>query len=162
MFSRCSVRIVPFVDVFLMPLCPSCSVSKLCPALCDPMNCSTPHQASLPFSISWSLLKLMSVELVIPSNRLIPCVPFSSCLQSFPASGSLQLSWLFASCGQSIGASTSASVLPMKDFNMLSGFVIAFLPRSKHLLISVTICSNSGAQENKVCHCFHYFPIYLP
>ena len=40
-------------------------------------------------------------------------VPFSSDLQSFPASGSFPLSWLFASGGQSIGASASASVLPM-------------------------------------------------
>ena len=47
-------------------------------------------------------------------------------------------------------------------FNMLSGLVIAFLPRSKRLLIfmaAVTICSDFGAQENKVSHCF---PIYLP
>ena len=49
-------------------------------------------------------------------------------------------------------------------FNMLSGFVIAFLPRSKsfNFMAAVTICSDFGAQENKVCHCFHYFPIYLP
>ena len=40
-------------------------------------------------------------------------VPFSSCLQSFPASGSFPMSRLFASCGQSIGVSASASVLPM-------------------------------------------------
>ena len=40
-------------------------------------------------------------------------IPFSSCLQSFPASGSFQMSQLFASGGQSIGASASASVLPM-------------------------------------------------
>ena len=40
-------------------------------------------------------------------------VPFSSCLQSFPASGSFLLSWLFPSVGQSIGASASASVLSM-------------------------------------------------
>ena len=40
-------------------------------------------------------------------------VPFSSCLQSFPASGSFPMSWLFTSGGQSIGASASASVLPM-------------------------------------------------
>ena len=40
-------------------------------------------------------------------------VPFSSCLQSFPASGSFPVSWLFMSGGQSIGASASASVLPM-------------------------------------------------
>ena len=39
--------------------------------------------------------------------------PFSSCLQSFPASGSFQMSQLFTSGGQSIGASASASVLPM-------------------------------------------------
>ena len=39
--------------------------------------------------------------------------PFSSCLQSFPASGSFQLSQFFASGGQSIGVSASASVLPM-------------------------------------------------
>ena len=40
-------------------------------------------------------------------------VPFSSCLQSFPASGSFPMSWPFASGGQSIGASASVSVLPM-------------------------------------------------
>ena len=49
-------------------------------------------------------------------------------------------------------------------FNMLSRLVITFLPWSKHLLISwlqPSICSDFGAQENKVCHCFHCFPIYL-
>ena len=40
-------------------------------------------------------------------------VPFSPCLQSFPASGSFLMIWFFASVGQSIGASASASVLPM-------------------------------------------------
>ena len=39
--------------------------------------------------------------------------PFSSCLQSFPATGSFQMSWLFTSGGQSTGASASASVLPV-------------------------------------------------
>ena len=43
-------------------------------------------QASLSFTISWSLLKFMSLESVMPSNHLILCHPFSSCLQSFPAS----------------------------------------------------------------------------
>ena len=48
---------------------------------------------------------------------------------------------------------------------MLSRLVIAFLPRSKRLLIfmtAVTICSDFGALQNKVSHCVHYFPIYLP
>ena len=50
-------------------------------------------------------------------------------------------------------------------FNMLSRLVIAFLPRSKHLLISRLQLSSAvifGAQENKVSHYFHCFPIYLP
>ena len=44
-------------------------------------------------------------------------------------------------------------------FNMLSRLVIAFLPRSKHLdfMAAVTICSDFGAQQNKVFHCFHCF-----
>ena len=50
-------------------------------------------------------------------------------------------------------------------FNMLSRLVIAFLPRSKHLLISWLESPSAvifGAQENKVSHCFHCFTIYLP
>ena len=70
------------------------------------------RQASLSISDSWSLLKLMSIESVMPSSQLLSVVPFSSCLQSFPASGSFLVSWLFTSGGQSTGASTSASVLP--------------------------------------------------
>ena len=68
-------------------------------------------------------------------------IPFSSHLQSFPASGSLPMSQFFTSDGLSIRVSASASVLPMKEtmsllFNMLSRLVITFLPRSKRLLIS--------------------------
>ena len=71
-------------------------------------------QPSLSLIISRSLLKLMSIESVMPSNHLISSVaPFSSCPQSFPASGSNPVSWLFTPGGQSIGASASASVLPM-------------------------------------------------
>ena len=71
------------------------------------------YQASLSIINSWSLLKLMSIKSVMPSNHLILCWPFSSHLQSFPALGSFPMSQLFASGGQSIGASASASVLPM-------------------------------------------------
>ena len=60
------------------------------------------YQASLSITNSWSLLKLISIESVMPSNHLILCHPFSSCLQSFPASGSFPISQLFASGGQSI------------------------------------------------------------
>ena len=51
------------------------------------MDCSFHGlQASLSFTISWSLLEFMSIESVMPSNHLVLCCPFSSCLQSFPAS----------------------------------------------------------------------------
>ena len=73
-----------------------------------------PHwKASLCFTVSQSLLKLMSVESMMPSNHLILCHPLSFCFQSFPTSGSFLMSKLFTSSGQSIGASASASVLPM-------------------------------------------------
>ena len=171
-----------------------------------------------------------------PSSRwchptiLSSVVPFSSHLQSFPASGSFPMSHLFPWGGQSIGVSASASVLPMNTqvwsplgwtgwislqakgfsrvfsnttvqkhqffsaqlsshpylttgktialtrqtfvgkvmsllFNMLSRLVITFPPRSKHLLISWLQSPSAVILEppqNKVSHCFHCFPIYLP
>ena len=48
-------------------------------------------------------------------------------------------------------------------FNMLSMLVITFLPKQQvsfNFMAAVTICSDFGAQGNKVCHCFHCFPIY--
>ena len=74
------------------------------------------RQASLFITNSRSLLRLRSIKLVMLSNQ--PChlssvVPFSSYLQSFPASGSFPVSHFFASGGQSIRVSASASVLPM-------------------------------------------------
>ena len=71
------------------------------------------HQASLFITNSRSLPKPMSIESVMPFNHVILCRPFSSCPQSFPASGSFPISQLFPSGGQSIRASASASVLPM-------------------------------------------------
>ena len=73
------------------------------------------RQASLSFTISQKLLKLTSFESVMTSNRLVLCCTFSSCLQSFPATGSFPVSQFFASGGQSIEASASASVPPMNS-----------------------------------------------
>ena len=55
-------------------------------------------------------------------------------------------------------------VMPLL-FNTVSRFVIAFLPRSKRLLISWLQSLSAvifGAQENKICHCFHFSLFYLP
>ena len=193
------------------------------------------RQASLSITSSESLLKLMSIESVMPSNHLILCfVSFFSCLQSFPASGffsnesvlpirwpqywsfsfsispsneyswlvSFRMDWLDLLAVQGIlksllqHCSSKASVLQHSAFfkvqlshpymttgktialtkwiffskvmsllfNMLSKLVIAFLPRSKHLLVSwlqSTTCSDFGAPQNEVCHCFYCFPICL-
>ena len=71
------------------------------------------HHISLTVTISQSLLRLTSIKPVRPSTILSSVIPFSSCLQSFQASRSFLMNQLFASGGQSIEASASASVLPM-------------------------------------------------
>ena len=80
------------------------------------LNSVTPwvaaHQAPLSFTISQSFLKFMLLESMILSNHLILCHSPFPYLQSLPAWGSFPTSGLFASGGQSIGASASASVLP--------------------------------------------------
>ena len=189
------------------------------------MDCSTPSLTPGVYSnscpLSWWCHPTISSSVV----------PFSSHLQSFPASGSFPMSQFFPSGGQSIGASASASLLPVNIpdwfsfrmdwldllavqgilksllqhhsskasilqcsaffipqlshlymttgktialtrwtfvskvmsllFSMLSRLVIAFLPRSKHLLISWPQSPSAVILEPKVCHCFHCFPIYL-
>ena len=71
------------------------------------------HQAFLSITNSWSSLKLKFIESVMHPAISSSVVPFSFHHQSFPASGSFQMSQLFTSGGQSIGVSASASVLPM-------------------------------------------------
>ena len=71
------------------------------------------HQASLSKTNSWSLLRLMSIESVMPSNHLILCHPLLLPTTIFPALGSFPLSPFFLSGGQNIKVSISASVLTM-------------------------------------------------
>ena len=59
------------------------SVALLCPTLCDPVDCSMP--GFLSFTISWSLLKLISIESVMPSNHLILCLPLLLQPSIFPS-----------------------------------------------------------------------------
>ena len=83
------------------------------------------RQPSLSITNSRSSLKLMSMESVMPPNHSIPSVvPFSR-LQSFPASGSFQISQFFASGGQSIGFSFSIS--PSNEYPGLISFRMDWL-----------------------------------
>ena len=189
------------------------------------------RQASLSITNSWSLLKFMSIELVVPSNHLIHCLPLlllpsiflsirvfpyesvllirwpeywsfsfnispsyeylelisfrmdwldllavqgtlKSLLQHHSSKAAIlqcsaffivQLSHPHMTTGKTIALTrhTFVSKVMSLRFNMLSPLVTAFLPRSNEIA-SVTICNDFGAQENKVCHCFRCFPIYLP
>ena len=95
------------------------SVAQSCPTLCDPMYHSMsglPVHHQLPESTQTHVHCVS--DAIQPSH---PVVPFSSCPQSFPASGSFPMSQLFASGGQRIGVSASASsVLPMNTQGLIS------------------------------------------
>ena len=84
------------------------SVTQSCPTLCNPMKCSTPG-----FPNSQTLLKLMSIQSVMPSKHLIFCHSLLLLPSIFPSIRVFPMSQFFASGNQSIGASTSASVLSM-------------------------------------------------
>ena len=71
-------------------------------------------QGSLSITNSQSLLKLMFIKSVIPSNHLILCHPLLLLPNSFPESGSFPVSWLFTSGGQSFGASASVLLCVIK------------------------------------------------
>ena len=193
------------------------------------------RQASLSITTSWSLLKLMSFELVMPSNHLILCRPLLLLHSIFPSirvfsnesvlrirwpgywsfsfnispsseySGliSFRMDWLDLLAAQSTlksllqHHSSKASVLQCSAFftvqlshpymtngktialtrqtlvgkvmsllfNMLSRFVLVVFSKEQvsfNFMAAVIICSDFGDQENKVCHWYQFFPIYLP
>ena len=107
---------------------------------------------------SQSLFKLMSIESVMPSNLLLLCNPFSSCLQPFSASGSFPVSQFFTSGGQRIGASASASVLPVKiqDQSPL-GWTDLISLQSKGLS---RVFSNTTVQKHQLA--LSFFMVQLP
>ena len=82
-------------------------------------------------------------------------IPFSSCPQSFPASGSFPVSQFFASSGQNIGASTSASVLPMNIQNWFSLGLIGLISlQSKRLFKS--LFQDHSSKASILRHHLHY------
>ena len=108
--------------------CCCCSVAQSCLTLCDPWIAA--RQAFLSITNSRSLLKLMSIASVMPSNHLILCQPLllpPSIVPSIRVSSNE-----FASGGQSTGASASASVLPVNIqdwFPLELTDLISLLPR---------------------------------
>ena len=187
------------------------------------------RQASLSITNSQSLLKLMSIKLVMPSNYLLLCRPLLLPTSIFPSirvftnesvlcirwpkdwsfsfsispsseySGlisfrldllavqwilksllqhhslkasilqhsaffTVQLSHLYMTTGKTIDLTRWTFVGKVMSllFNMLSRLVISSKEQASfNFMAALTICSDFGAQKNKVCHCFHRLPIYL-
>ena len=104
-------------------------------------------QTSLYITNSQSLLKLISIDSVMPSNHLMLCVPFLLPHSIFPSKRSFQMSQLFASDGQSIGVSASTSDFPMniQDWSPL-GWIGLITLQSKGL--SRRVFSNTTVQKH--------------
>ena len=216
--------------LYSMYVCMYTSVQSLSHLFATPWT--APHQASLSITNSRSLLKLMCIKLVMPSNHLVLCHPLllpsifpsirvfskesvlcirwpeywnfsfsihpsSECsgltslridqLDLLAVQGTLKnrlqhhsskasilqhsaffivhLSHPYMTTGKTIALTKQTCVVKVMSllFNMLSRFIVAFLPGAGVLnfMATVTICSDVGAQENKVCHCCHCFPICL-
>ena len=189
------------------------------------------HQDSLSYTISWSLLRLMSIEWVTLSNHL--CLPLLLLPSVFPSirvvsnKSALRIRWPknqsfgfsispsneysglisfkidlldllavqktlksllqhhsskapilqcsaffmvklshpYMTTGKTIALTRWTFVDPVMYllFNMLSRFVTAFKGQASfNLMVAVTVCRDFGVQESKICHCFHFSPIYLP
>ena len=122
---------------------------------------TTSHQASLSITNSRSPPKRMSIESVMPSNHPTissSVVPFSSCPQSLPASGTFPMSQLFASGSQIIGVSASTSVLPMntQDWSPL-GWTGWNSLQSERLS---RVFSNTIVQKNVLMHFNRWINIF--
>ena len=92
-------------------------------------------------------------------------IPFSFCLQSFPASGSFPMSQLFASGGQSIGVSISASVLPMniQDWFRLgwTGWISLQLKGLSRVFSNTTVCSKASVLQHSTFFIVQLSHLYM-
>ena len=123
---------------------------------------SKEYSGLIPFGIDW--LDLLAIQGTLKSllQHHRSKVSMLWCSAFFKA----QLSYPYMTIGKTmvLTRQTFVSKVTSLLFNMLSRFVRAFLPRSKHLLILWLQKPSEvdfGAQENKACHCFQCFPIYL-
>ena len=126
------------------------------------ISLSNEYSGLISFSIDW--LDLLAVQGTLKS-RLQHHSSKASILRC-SAFFTVQLSHPYMTTGKTIALTRWTFVGKAMSLllNMLSRLVIAFLPRSKNLnfMAAVIICSDFGVQKNKVFHCFHCFPIYLP
>ena len=122
-----------------------CSVANSCLTLCDFMDCRMPGFPVLHYLPDFAQTYVCWVsDAIQPLHPLV--VPFSSCPQSFPPSGSFQMSQLFISGGQRIGFSASTSVLKMKTQNWSLEWTGWIFLQSKGLS---RVFSNTAVQKHQ-------------
>ena len=124
---------------------------------------SNEYSELISFRMDW--LDLLAVQGTLKS--LLQHHSSKASILQCPAFFIVQLSHPYMSSGKTIVLTRQIFVSKVMSllFNMLSRLVIVFLPRSKHLLISWLQSPSAVILEphkNKVSHCFHCFPIYLP
>ena len=126
-FVHCQFNQVkfPMLVLFFLLIIPSVQFS--CSVLLFATPWTAACQAFLSITNSQSLLKLMPIESVMPSNHLILCRPLLLPPSIFPSIRSFQMSQFFASGGQSFGVSASTSVLPM---NIQDRFTLGLMSES--------------------------------
>ena len=119
---------------------------------------SKEHPALISFRMDW--LDLLAVQGTLKS--LLQHHSSKASILWCSAFFTVQLSHLYMTTRKMIALTVLIFVSKVMSllFSMLPRFAIAFLPRSKRLLISwlQSLHSDFGAQENKICHCFHFFP----
>ena len=126
------------------------------------ISSSNEHPGLISFRMDW--LDLLAVQGTLKS--LLQNHSSKASIIQCSAFFIVQLSHPYMTIGKTIALTRQTFVGKVMSllFNMLLRFVIAFLPRSNcfNFMAAVTICNDFGAQENKICHCFHFSLLYLP
>ena len=135
-----------------------CSVARLCLTLCNSMDCSTPDFPVLHYLLEFGHTHVRWVDDAIQPYHPLSPAPFSSCLQCFPVLRSFPMSRLFASGGQSTGASASATVLPMSIQSWFSLGLTGLISLLSKRLLSLLSHHNSKVS---VLRCSAAFMVQL-
>ena len=145
--------------LYIITLLCCCSVTKSCLTFHDPMDCNMPV-----FPVPHYLPEFAQIHahwVGDASNNLILCCPFHFLLSVFPASRSFPVSQLFASCGQSIGASASTLVLPKSIqgwFPLRLTNLISLLSKGLSRVFSSTKFQNINSLVLCLLHVQHSYP----
>ena len=123
---------------------------------------SREHPGLISFRMDW--LDLLAVQRALKS--ILQHHSSKASILRCSAFLIVQLSHPYMTTGKTIALTRQTFVDKVMSllFNIVTRLVTTFLPKSKHLnfMAAITICSDFGAHKNKVRHCFHCFPIYLP